>query len=455
MFENTLQVQALYERRPYPHYPLWAKPLWQDGYLGSSLFSSQLLLGRARDSTATHNFLSIGPGEILPYIIRQWEPSATNLHCVDLSQRSLNRAKFRTALLGKRVSYYRDDINNLLPQQPFHQMIFDHAEAYGVLHHIPTFKTTLDLVRQRLSPNGIFRIMVYNRHARDWIWDINRAFAQLNLQFNSDRDVAVARRLLKKLALLSPRLSQRLSQMGRTSLENNSRFADTFLHPWESRASIKTWFSTFQSAGLRPMALYDRYGELDDLQNPLWKCPTAAQLTDRALDLRFENNLELWLMRDDYQAEKNKSLGQDHRPSSNIPWRLRMTLPTQRFNVFNETKTLSFTKKIAIWHGFLRTLYQSHSRSAGEMSSLIGTIKKLDLQTTKRLARMGLILPSVARAAGLDAELLRPLTQSMSPPELPRPAGDIVKDQVTLLCGELHAGPPRTTQAVRRLIRAM
>ena len=454
MFSNVLQVQALYERRPYPHYPLWAKPLWQDGYLGSSQFSSQLLLDHTRDLTVPHNFLSIGSGEILPYILRQWEPAISDLHCVDLSKRSLSRARFRTALLGKKVTYHQADINHLLAEPPFDHRIIDHAEAYGVLHHIPSFKTTLDLLRQRLSPHGIVRIMVYNGHVRDWIWDINRAFLQLNLHFNSDRDVGIARALLKKIARLSPRLSHRLAQMGPSSLDNNSRFADTFLHPWESRASIKTWFSTIQASGLRPVALYDRYGELDDLPNPLWRCPTADQLTERALDLRFENNLELWLMRDDYRAPKTNSQSLDpQQSSSSIPWRLRLKMPTQRFKLYEETKSLSFSTKLALWQGFLQALH--NTGSPREQKRLTNIIKTLAPPTSKRLARMGLILPCMARAAGLETELMKPLSTSMSPPKVPPHSGDSVKDEVTRLCAEIQTNQPRTAQAVLRLIRAM
>ncbi len=463
MSENILQVQALYERHPYPHYPLWAKPLWADGYLGSSLFAGQLILGTAPDLKKPRNFLSIGSGEILPYILRQWEPPSTHLHCVDLSQRSLSRAKFRTAFLGRQVSYTRGDINHILRQALFGKMVVDQAEAYGVLHHIPSFKTTLELVRDRLSPSGILRIMVYNRHARDWIWDISRAFAQLGLHFNSDRDVVLARDLLKKLALVSPRLSLRLSQMGRLSLENNTRFADTFLHPWESRASINTWFATIKSAGLKPMALYDRYGELDDLPNPLWQCPTAEQLTARARDLRFENNLELWLMRDDYQADKMVNVRPTGltgpRPVSNIPWRLRLARPPQKFNYFDETKKLSFAKKWILWQEFLRAIHLSAGPQVGHPpvpeAKILKVIEDMAPNTRSRLGRIGLILPSTARDVGLYREMLQPMVPLMSPPALPDPAGAQVTLEVTRLCAEIQTSPQKNAQATARFIRAM
>ena len=68
---------------------------------------------------------------------------------------------------------------------------------------------------------------------------------------------------------------------------------------------------------------------------------------------------------------------------------------------------------------------------------------------------MGLILPCMARAAGLETELMKPLSTSMSPPKVPPHSGDSVKDEVTRLCAEIQTNQPRTAQAVLRLIRAM
>ena len=451
MDSSTTQVQSLYERHPYPHYPLLANPRWQDGYLGSSLFAQHLIYRREIDTTLPRQFLSIGCGEILPYIIRQWEPSATQITCVDLSQRSLRRAQFRTALLGRRVHYQQSDINDYLSSKAFSQqktrISFNHVEAYGVLHHISTFKTTLNLIRDHMAPDGIFRIMVYNTKARDWIWDINRAYCMLGLNFASDDDVKVARALLKKLAILSPRLQERLRQMGEASLENNTRFADTFLHPWESRASIKQWFEAFGSAGLKPVALHDRYGELEDLPNPLWRCPTPDELSERADDLRFENNLEIWLTRDDsaqHSIEHNKI--SQKQP---IPFRLRTTMPPTRFRAFEETRNLPFGTKLALWQGFVKSIYNRRDLTAEKL--LCG----LDRKTSARLARIGFILPETGELLGLYDHLLKPIHRKMSPPTLGDQCLSEYQAEVYKLCLQIQTSPEKSDQAARRLFRAM
>ena len=43
-FEITQTVRSLYEKHPYPKYPLLARPRWVDGYLASSLFSQRLTM---------------------------------------------------------------------------------------------------------------------------------------------------------------------------------------------------------------------------------------------------------------------------------------------------------------------------------------------------------------------------------------------------------------------------
>ncbi len=445
MSETTSQVQRLYERRPYPHYPLLAKPRWQDGYLGSSLFAHHLCHGLGFDTHLPRNFMSIGSGEILPYIIRQWESSAMKLDCVDLSQRSIRRAQFRTALLGRKIAFHCNDINILLKDGSLKARLFDHVEAYGVLHHIPNFTTTLRLIASHLTPDATVRIMVYNSPARAWIWQLNRAFNCLGLKFEADSDVQKARNLLFSLARISPRLDYRLKQLGENSLKNNTRFADTFLHPWESRSSISNWLNAFTDSGLKVCALFDRYAELDDLENPLWKFPNLNDLEERASDLRFENNLEIWLKSATSEANE-KSMEPSRAARQNIPVRLRLTMPPSNFQKYTETENLSFAVRLTLWHGFLKSLYGMDDPSS------INIIKQLDFSAAARLARIGLILPSMAQAAGRFDELMKPLNTTVTAPILPEASNDLICPKLTTLCAAINSESQKIEQATRRLM---
>ncbi|MCX7050275.1 MAG: methyltransferase domain-containing protein, partial [Proteobacteria bacterium] len=166
--EGTLTdlVRALYERHPYPHYPLLARPRWQEGYLASSAFVARL----AADVTGTP---ASKDGTRL-------EPGWRRLVSIDLSSRSVNRARLRLALARGKAELRRGDINDYLATGEPGQ-VFSHIDAYGVLHHLPNPRATLGLIAQRLAPGGTARIMVYNSRARDWIWNLQRFHGLLGI----------------------------------------------------------------------------------------------------------------------------------------------------------------------------------------------------------------------------------------------------------------------------------
>ncbi|MCX6124892.1 MAG: class I SAM-dependent methyltransferase [Proteobacteria bacterium] len=401
------EVKKLYERRPYPHYPLLAKPLWQDGYLGLGQFARTLAsLNQFKD--ASPQILSVGCGEILPYIIRKWEPKSSHISCVDLSKRSLHRAQFRCARSLRSMTFYCYDINLLLESPDWQNKKFDHVEAYGVLHHISNFATTIQGLADRLTPTGTMRVMVYNARARDWIWDLNRAFRLLKLNYQHDNDISVCRKLLFDLAERSPSLKSRLGQMGRRSLLNDTWFADTFMHPWESRASITEWLKVFNHAGLKPVALFDRYAELDDLPNPLWTMPTGVQLQERAADLRFENNLEVWFCKKDLVRVSQSNL-KVHQQSG-VSWSAKTRLPPTLWSKFPECKTLTFAQKWRLWQGWLKEMNGAEDKSCTKL------IKTLPSPTARRLARIGAITKFQAIQAGREQELRSKIHEVMEPP---------------------------------------
>ena len=97
-------VSAFYEAYPYPKYPLLASPRWQDGYLTHSLFARSLVSNLiCKDSLSGRNIgvqgstkvLIGGGGEILPYVVRKWEPSSRHVISVELSSSSIRRARWR------------------------------------------------------------------------------------------------------------------------------------------------------------------------------------------------------------------------------------------------------------------------------------------------------------------------------------------------------------------------
>ncbi len=431
-YEGTLTdaVRGLYERHPYPRYPLFARPRWQEGYLACSSFSARLasdLTGAVAPKDGA-TVLIAGGGEILPYVIRRLEPTSRRLISIDLSRRSINRARLRLALARGKAELRRGDVNEYLASGEPGQ-VFSHIDAYGVLHHLPNPTATLGLIAQRLAPGGTARLMVYNSRARDWIWHLQRFHALLGVDGLDGKDLASARNLLSRLAGMLPPLRTRMQQMGTATLANDARFADTFLHPREARLGIATWFRALETCGLKAVGLFDRYGELDDLPNPLWRCPTAAELSVRADDYRFENNLELFVVKPGLKKPVAKSV----EPGFGVAERSApgWSLPPKAWFTFRETRELGPMQRLRLWRAHRQWTL------TGECEDLSPFLAKLPLATAARLARIGAVLPGQVRDGELRARLGNPLVESMEAPLLdaavpPARAGvtDLVKAEL-------------------------
>ena len=310
----TSRVKGFYSKHTYPNYPILARPLWQYGYLGSSLFSGFLYesVYQTRSSIFSYNIeksfysednkkniLLIGCGEILPYISRKFEPSNHRIYCVDLSGASLKRASLRLklALNTKPIQFIEDDINHFLDST---DLMFDHVDCFGVAHHLDSPSLTLKKIHDHLKVGGTCRIMVYNYPARWWIHAIASIFKLCGYSYNSSKDIVTGRKWLNKLKKLYPQsiLSYYLDSVGGFLLDNPARFADTFLHPREIRYDIEKWFSLFFEAGFKVFGLYDRYLELEELSddfNPLYNPLDPSTLKELSDLGYYQGNLELYL----------------------------------------------------------------------------------------------------------------------------------------------------------------
>ena len=420
----TQAVTALYEKRPYPHYPLVAKPRWQDGYLVSSLFSqtnrSSYKLAQASldskvilDSSSTPRSTEVliaGSGEMLPYIIRRWEPRRFNVVSVDLSGRSLRRARIRLLFNFSKTEFHQNDINLFMENARTSGRMFRHVEAFGVFHHVADPEKTIANIVGGICPNGTMRAMLYNGTSRAWIHKVQDFLKALKYSAATNAEISASQDAVALLAKSSPFYAHRLKQMGPSILRNKTRFADTFLHPHEIRFSVSKWLNILKDSGLRVTGVFDRFGELDDLPNPLYRPPTADQLESRAIDLRYENNLEVFL-----EKEGGFEKPMEHLDAEDIraPKRLKiMGAPTIWFS-FPETEFIKPMGRIIIWNFFLNHL-------AGSQADLPPSLKKLPLQALQRLSRLGAIPITSGMPTDLKDQLLRPMKDQLSAPEIPQ-----------------------------------
>jgi len=408
-------VRALYEAYPYPCYPLLATPRWQDGYLTHSRFAACVAGAGAWRGTGggSNRVLIGGGGEILPYIIRKWEPRGQAVISIDLSRHSTRRARWRTLFSSKSTRFLRGDLDAYLLREP--PGLFAHIDAYGVLHHMPNPSHTLALMAKALAPGGTLRVMVYNSPARTWIHHVQRLLASplLGIDRFLAADLRLAREILGAAAKEAPALAVRLNQLGAGTMPNDGRFADTFLHPREARLGIRHWLEAIRAAGLEVVGLFDRYCELDDLENPLSVVPSIEALEQRAADGRYENNLELFIRR-----PRGTEVGEvvNSRPckvAGTETWIYRLKPPPGLWFSYDETRQISWGDRQALWQAHLDWVLCGEARRT---TPLLPRLSKLSLQ---RLLRLGAILPGQIVDTGLRRALAAPMTAMMEAPLLP------------------------------------
>ena len=414
----TDQVEKFYQTFPYPSYPLFFRPRYQEAFLSSSSFNSALASDvhaypcgvHAQDfANKTKRVLVLGCGDTQPYVFKSMEPKTHQLYFVDLAKKNLIRAKIRSSMTPHHATWIHADLVDFLHRNSTQGSLnkFAHVEAYGVVHHLSDPSLALELISQNMCKHGTLRLMVYNSQARNWIHSIQSLFKSCRLSPYNPKDLALAKSLLKKIST-SPLFKRELSGLGPSILNNNSRLVDTFFHVRELSWSIQLWFDAIKRARLHVYGLFDRYCELDDLKNPLSYCPTPTQLSERALDKRFENNLELFICKTPLQEHK----GYFERKAKNH-FKFRLSPPPRIFFNDPETKDLKFSHKWFLWNNFL-----SYIHTGFHLKQFDDVIDKISMTSLKRLLRNGAILPGMIKDSSLLTEMNAPIHSKMTPPAI-------------------------------------
>lgn len=438
-----VRVRAQYEAFPYPAYSLLLPLRSQEAYASHSLFAARLLEMRggspALRSQSRPGILLAGCGDTLPYLSACWEPSRHRITAVDLSARNLRRARLRCLPLPRTVEWRRGDLED--PDFVYPRGLC-HIDCYGVLHHLADPARALAAFARALLPGGTARIMVYNSEARLWIRHLQRAFALLGLSPFDPGDLSRARRLLDRLAEISPILRDRCAPMRADAFARPARFVDTFLHARETRLGLGYWLRACDAAGLSLLGLSDRHGELDDLPNPLWSVPEAGAWRERIADRRFENNLEIYLA-------KPGALPAAAPPAA-PSGRLLLKSPPRTWFGYEETRALPWIVRRRLWAAFLRGLAGKTRPDADAWAG------RLPPEALQRLARIGVLFPGDFASEELRDLLWRPRHASMEPPDF-APGGPVQGDRELreLAAGilERRPGSRRRLEAVMRRLQ--
>lgn len=244
-------VQTHYQRYPYPHYPLAASVRSCDTY-ALNLETLWARFNRTLPPPEARRILVAGCGTFAPYPWSVANPDVS-ITALDLSERSLRRARWHCLLHGRRNVEYR--CGDLTDQAAIDGR-FGLIDSFGVLHHLESPLAGLKALERRLVPGGILRIMLYSRYARREEESIRRAFRLLKI--DNPRDV---RRLLNK-ARPGSRLANYLGAADETA--NDAGIADALLHPRACTYCIDDLLEMVAEAGLRPL-LFAHHGAIEDV----------------------------------------------------------------------------------------------------------------------------------------------------------------------------------------------
>lgn len=243
-------VQEHYQRYPYPRYPLLASVPRRDTY-ALNLTALWTRFNRCLPPEDAR-ILIAGCGTFSPYPFAVANPG-TAITALDISERSLSRARLHCLLHGRmNVEYRCGDILDGKSIQGEYALI----DSYGVLHHLDDPAAGLKALEKHLMPGGIIRIMLYSRYARREEESIRRALRLLDIS-----TPAAARRLLDR-ARPGSRLANFLDAADETVTDCG--LADALLHPRVQTYRIDELLELVDRTGLRPL-LFAHAGSREDV----------------------------------------------------------------------------------------------------------------------------------------------------------------------------------------------
>lgn len=245
-------VQIHYQCYPYPKYPLIASVRRCDTY-ALNLDALWCRFNGTLSPTAARKILIAGCGTFAPYPWSVANPD-TAITALDLSERSLRRARLHCFLHGRRNVLFQcgDLLDGIAASREFGLI-----DSYGVLHHLDDPLAGLKSLEARLMDGGILRIMIYSRYARREEESIRRALRLLGVG-----EPGKARRFLA-----GARPGSRLARYMAASDEINTDagIADALLHPQVHTFRIDGLLEMIRQTGLEPL-LFAHQDALDDVE---------------------------------------------------------------------------------------------------------------------------------------------------------------------------------------------
>ena len=248
-------VQTHYQIYPYPHYPLLASVRRCDTY-ALNLQAIWARFNGIMPPAEAKKILIAGCGTFAPYTCAVANPDVP-ITALDLSERSLRRARWHCLLHGQRNIDFR--CGDLLDRDAINGE-FGLIDSFGVLHHMEDPLAGMKALERCLVQGGIVRVMLYSRYARREEESIRRAFRILGV--GTPRE---ARRLLNR-AKAGSRLAHYLATADETTTDVG--VADALLHPRARTYRIDELLEMVRQAGLKPL-LFAHHGAFENVSEEI------------------------------------------------------------------------------------------------------------------------------------------------------------------------------------------
>lgn len=127
--------------------------------VGRRTYAPWLARALAYESSAGLDVLDVGCGQGIDLVGYARAGAVTT--GIDLTPRHVELAREHVEAVGLEASVFQGDAERL----PFEDASFDIASSNGVLHHTPDMPAALREMRRVLRPDGLARVIVYNRRS--------------------------------------------------------------------------------------------------------------------------------------------------------------------------------------------------------------------------------------------------------------------------------------------------
>ncbi|MGC6489419.1 MAG: class I SAM-dependent methyltransferase [Planctomycetota bacterium] len=248
--EKSATMQAQYAAWPYPQVPLLASlPSTHPWELHVDWLWDRSGSGPA---PAQPRIWIAGCGTFQPYAFAVANPQA-EIVATDLSEPSLAVARRRCAVHRQR--HVRFAPVDLADESTWPDGAFDLIECYGVLMNLADPAAALRGLRQRLTPGGVLRVMVYPQHSRQRVFQLQRVAHLLGLHAGDRRHPGVLRRFVAALPKNHP---LRFAFTTYADSRNDAGVVDGFLHAGDRGFTATQLVGLLQAAGLEPAFWFHR-----------------------------------------------------------------------------------------------------------------------------------------------------------------------------------------------------